>query len=102
MTKYFICTRAGKDGIHIVHREGCPFLPEPAKRLYLGIFHSPCNAVEEGRKYCTAAGSCLFCSKEHHRGNRKRALHETPVDECFISSGQMNDTPENAFVYSVN
>jgi len=101
MTKYFICTRAGKDGIHIVHREGCPFLPEPAKRLYLGIFHSPATQWrKEGILYCCGQLPVLF--ERASPGKQERALHETPVDECFISSGQMNDTPENAFVYSVN
>jgi len=60
MTKYFICTRAGKDGIHIVHREGCPFLPEPAKRLYLGIFHSPATQWrKEGNIVLLRAVACF-------------------------------------------
>lgn len=102
MTKYFICMRAGRDRIHFVHKEGCPFLPEPGNRFCLGNFRSPRHAIEAGKKYFSMPGRCIFCSKENRLQNRKRLMHELFIDTGFISSLQMNDTPEDGFVCSVN
>ena len=101
-SKYFVSIRPGKDGSRTIHKEDCPFLPEPGKRIFLGIFQSSFKAMEEGEKYCTAPASCTFCSNEHHRENRMRELHEILADPCFISYGQLNIIPLSILLCSVN
>ena len=63
---YFIGTRPHANGCYFIHREDCPLLPLPGKRIYLGTFLSPDEAAAEGRKYFDNPGSCLFCLKGHH------------------------------------
>jgi hypothetical protein len=63
--KYFISISPRISGSHTVHRHGCPFLPEPGRRISLGVFQSSQGAVKEGRSYFRSAESCPFCSKEN-------------------------------------
>ena len=37
--KYYVAVRPQTNEIHSVHREGCPFMPDDGKRIYLGFFH---------------------------------------------------------------
>jgi len=63
--KYFITISPRISGSHTIHKQACPFLPEPGKRIPLGVFRSSQEAVKEGREYFERAESCPFCSKEH-------------------------------------
>jgi hypothetical protein len=68
--KYFISTKPGIDGRHSVHRHGCPFLPEPERRIILGIFQSPPEALTEAARYYPDPICCPFCSKVHNELKR--------------------------------
>ncbi|MCJ7447183.1 MAG: hypothetical protein MUO72_05805 [Bacteroidales bacterium] len=100
--KYFICTRSQTDGSHTVHKEGCPFLPEPGKRISMGIFKSPHNALDEGNRYFSKPASCLFCEKEHHTESKRPVFSEDYVDTDYISSSQLKVSRESAMFCSVN
>ncbi|HLN56157.1 MAG TPA: hypothetical protein VK207_09200 [Bacteroidales bacterium] len=67
--RYYVAVKPRTDEVHSVHREGCPFMPENDKRIFLGHFPSGNEAGEESRKYFTNSHGCRFCSKEdaiHH------------------------------------
>ncbi len=63
--KYFISISPRISGNHTIHKQVCPLLPDPGKRIPLGVFQSSTEAVKEGREYFERAESCPFCSKEN-------------------------------------
>lgn len=69
--KYYIVIRPQTDENHAVHKEGCPFLPDSDKRIFLGNFNSPQEAVRHGHILFSRTNSCLFCLKELHREKKK-------------------------------
>ncbi len=62
--KYFVAVKPRTNEIHSIHKEGCPFLYDDEKRIYLGMFRSGNDALKEGRHHFLNSGKCLFCSKE--------------------------------------
>jgi hypothetical protein len=101
-TKYFICTRPQTNDSHTVHKEGCPCLPAPEKRIFLGVFRSPDEAVEEGRKHFPAPAGCRFCSKKYYKENTKNRFSEMPGKLDFLSSDRVRDSWESALICSMN
>jgi hypothetical protein len=86
--KYFISTSPRIDGSHTVHRQVCPFLPESGRRILLGVFQSPRDAIKEGRRYFRRPGRCPFCSKEHNEIKR-RTFTVRQVNSELIPSASM-------------
>jgi hypothetical protein len=74
--KYFVGVNAQTNDHHAVHKEGCPFLPEERKRIYLGEFRCGSEAIREGRRYFSRTKGCLFCSKEKNRNEKNYVLHK--------------------------
>ena|SRR5450759_1607242 len=70
--KYYVAIRPQTNEQHAVHKEGCPFLPDDEKRIYLGVFNSGKDAVREGQRHFDRTNSCLFCSKEHQPEIKKK------------------------------
>ena len=100
--KYYVGIRAHTKGFHSVHDEECPFLPEKEKRIYLGVFEYPEDAVVESKKYFGWSNTCPFCSKERLS---QKSLHEDFVLEPagnFISSDRLCISRENSMFCSVN
>jgi 2-hydroxy-3-keto-5-methylthiopentenyl-1-phosphate phosphatase len=62
--KYYVAVRPQTNDYHAVHKEGCPFISENEKRIYLGKFSSDKDAIEESRLLFKKTECCLFCSKE--------------------------------------
>ena len=100
--KYFIGIRTQTNEHHTVHKDGCPFLPDDGKRIYLGTFHSPRDAKHEGRRLFNNSDSCLFCSKEHPTDDREPVLAEMPLIENLLSADRLPVTWVSAFQCCVN
>lgn len=64
MTKFYVSIKPQTNEIHSIHREGCPFMPEESKRIYVGAFSSVSDAAKEGMKYFSNSCTCRFCNKE--------------------------------------
>lgn len=62
---YYVAVRPQTNEYHSVHKEGCPFMPEESKRIYLGSFGSGKEAGYEGKKIFSRSAECRFCSKPH-------------------------------------
>ena len=73
ITKYYLAVRPRTNKNHAIHKEGCPFLPDDEKRIYLGKFGSGQEAMTEGRKHFTRTHCCLFCANEHKKDARHMA-----------------------------
>lgn len=83
IAKYYVAVRPQTNELHAVHKEGCPFLPDDEKRIYLGVFNSVRDAIREGQQHFYNTNSCLFCSEEHKTyGNKpipyKRVIPAEP------------------------
>lgn len=52
-----------------VHAEGCPKMPSPVNREYIGLFTNGRDAVAAAKRkgYINADG-CYYCCPEAHRG----------------------------------
>ena len=64
VAKYYVAARPQINENHAVHKEGCPFLPDDNKRIYLGKFSSGRDAIKESKHHFTMTKCCIFCSKE--------------------------------------
>jgi hypothetical protein len=62
--KYYVAVRPQTNDLHAVHTEGCPFLPDDGKRIFLGHFKSGHDAVRISEMHFPETRSCLFCCKE--------------------------------------
>ena len=62
--KYFVVMRPQTNDRHAVHKEGCPFLTDDKKRIYLGRFSSVPEAVKASQQYFIETECCIFCSKD--------------------------------------
>jgi hypothetical protein len=63
-SKYYIAVRPRTNENHPVHKDGCPFLTDDDKRIYLGSFGSAREALKEGELLFDKVNSCSFCCKE--------------------------------------
>jgi hypothetical protein len=97
--KYYLAIRPSQtNGLHPIHREGCPFMPHDNKRIYLGNFLSVADASLESMKYCEASCECRFCQDENFKneGNiesRKR---------IFPARGQLSAVRSGAIMFLMN
>jgi hypothetical protein len=99
--KYFISRNPRFSGIHTVHRQGCPFLPEPEKRILLGVFGSSQEAVKKGSGYFRSPVGCPFCLKDNNE-IKKPAFIEGANNQDFISSSMVKVTWESLLLCSVS
>jgi len=102
LEKYYVGIRPQTNGFHAVHEEGCPFLPETGKRIFLGRFQNPQDALKESRKYFKRSNICLFCSKEYLSQKNTQQEPVFEISENFISSSRLAVTWESALLCSVN
>jgi hypothetical protein len=84
VAKYYVAVRPRTNENHAVHKEGCPFLPDDDKRIYLGAFNSGRDAVREARNHFTRTDTCQFCSKEHRVNEEQPVFHKQFIID-FIS-----------------
>jgi len=62
--KYYVAVKPRTNDLHAVHKEGCPFLPDDSKRIFLGYFKSGHDAVRKSEMHFPGTCSCRFCCKE--------------------------------------
>ena len=82
-TKYYVAMRAQLNENHAVHKEGCPFLPDDEKRIYLGEFGSGADAVKEGHRHFSRTKGCLFCSGEHDKDDEIASISDWVRNEII-------------------
>lgn len=77
-SKYFVAVRPRTNDFHSVHKEGCPFMPDADKGIYLGQFECDRDAEDEGKRHFHKSMSCPYCSTE------KKVSVEIPTPEQVV------------------
>jgi hypothetical protein len=77
-------------------------LPSPGKRIYLGTFLTPEEAVEQGNKYFNNPGYCPFCLHGDHSETEGAGLAGTGEKPDFITHIGIKTTWESAMFCGVN
>jgi hypothetical protein len=101
-TLFYIGTRPQGNGRYIVHTKDCPLLPSPGKRLCIGTFLSPEDAVEEGKMHFDNTGYCPFCLHENHSVTEGSRFAEACDKLDFITHIGIKTTWESAMFCGVN
>jgi len=99
---FFISLRPRINGSHLVHKEGCPLLPDTHTRICLGMFESPEDALNEGKKFFERSDICPFCCKKYQTQMSNTGSSKMHVKENFVSSGQIVVIRESALIFSLN
>jgi hypothetical protein len=73
-SRFYVDVKSRTNNYHLVHKEGCPFLPEKEKRIYLGVNTSAHNALGEARNIFSSSECCRFCLKEE-AGIKKELIY---------------------------
>ncbi|PWL00827.1 hypothetical protein C7431_101639 [Pantoea allii] len=58
---YYVNKQSGYNNNHVVHANGCKYLPELEGRLFLGTFYSATAAIQQARKYYPGSLGCEEC-----------------------------------------
>lgn len=66
MARYYVRKRQELNGCHLVHKFGCPFMPDHENRIPLGNESDWRHAMEEAKKYYINVNGCYFCNKESY------------------------------------
>jgi hypothetical protein len=101
MKEYYISTGSFSNGSHVVHRHECPLLPEPGKRIFLGAFRSPGDALKEGMKHFGEPVCCRFCSNDENQ-RKVNAESDVRAGTGFISYDRLKPTIESLMLCSVS
>jgi len=99
--KYYIGTKPGIDGNYTVHRHDCPLLPDHGRRILMGIFRSPSDAIRGGRLFHTRLVLCPFCLKDHKEFNSP-AYIEAQTGPDLIGSAMIKSGLTDVLVCAVN
>lgn len=67
MGDYYVNTRAQLNGDHEVHKENCPWMPDPENKRKLGFFFNCKDAIIEAKKLYPRADGCKHCCPECHK-----------------------------------
>lgn len=65
-SKFYVDVKPRTNSYHMVHKEGCPFLPEKEKRIYLGVYMKGGDALSEARSFLNKSECCRYCMKEEN------------------------------------
>ncbi|OAE08665.1 hypothetical protein [Pantoea sp. OXWO6B1] len=58
---YYVNKQSGYNNNHVVHANGCKYLPDLEGRLFLGTFYSATAAIQQARKYYPGSLGCEEC-----------------------------------------
>ena len=99
---FYIGIRPHANGRYYIHADDCPLLPSPWKRICLGTFMSPEEALEEGEKYFKNACCCSFCLGVDHRETEVAKSVEICEKTDSITYIRIKRTVESALIYGLN
>jgi hypothetical protein len=76
MYSFFVRIKPDFDRTNIVHKKGCPLMPEIDNRIPLGRFLHSKKAMKEANRYFLRVNGCYFCNKECYKPSDK-LLYQT-------------------------
>ena len=99
--RYYLAIRPQTDDFHAVHKNGCPFLPVPEKRIFLGSFNNGNDAALTGLKYYRQVKVCLYCMKDSYEAIEP-AFTETDFTKYLPSEDQISVYEKEGPLYFLN
>jgi hypothetical protein len=87
MSNFYVRIKPEFNGTNMVHKKGCPFMPDAANRIPLGEFSSDKNAVKEAERFFSRINGCYFCIKECHEpwiASRCHMESDQPINKPTI------------------
>jgi hypothetical protein len=90
MPNFYVRIKPEFNGTNIVHKEGCPFMPESGNRIPLGEFSSYKIASKEAGKYFLRITGCYFCIKERYESTGANIRRFSPGNPIRVSEDQKN------------
>ncbi|MGD0343070.1 MAG: hypothetical protein ABSA76_15325 [Bacteroidales bacterium] len=100
--KYYVAIRPQTNEHHAVHKEDCPFLPDDEKRIYLGMFGSGMDAIEEGQRHFPRTTICRFCLKEHLSEKNMPEYPEADITGIILTDNQIAQYQKDTMFYFLN
>lgn len=64
--EYYV-NKTETDGMHMVHKVGCSYLPEEENRIELGYYTSCFAALSEAKQHFNHVNGCGHCSPDCHK-----------------------------------
>lgn len=100
--RYYVAVRPQTNKAHTVHKEGCPFMPDDEKRIFLGSFVSGEDAVQESQKYFFGSNKCQFCSKDHSHDKRETVFSDVDNSSYIPTENQISLSQSGSLYYFLN
>lgn len=94
-SRYYLGIKPRTNSFHQVHKEGCPFLPEKEKRIYLGVYAKGQDALGEARSYLNKSEGCRFCMREEQRDKKELIFDEIGYAVNFPVSSLIHPSHED-------
>ena len=95
ISRFYVDVKSRINNYHLVHKEGCPFLPEKENRIYLGVNTSADDALGEARSFFNKSESCRFCMKEGSEIKKELIFNEASNADSFPVSSSIQPTHED-------
>ncbi len=100
--KLFLGIRPQTNGYHSLHRDGCPFMPDENKRIYLGRLFPGRNVIAEGQKYYEKVNVCRFCLHDHSEDALQPVFSETTTQSYLPTVAQIAQYVNGTSLYYLN
>jgi hypothetical protein len=99
--KYYIRVKPGTDGNYTIHRQDCPLLPDPGRRILIGIFRSLPDALKRSSMFHARLALCPFCLKSNNDINKPDCSYGESGTELIVSAKLKSGLPD-VLVCAVN
>lgn len=99
---YYLAVRPQSNEFHSVHKDGCPFMPDDNKRIYLGTFGSEKEAGNAAKQYFSRSSECRFCSEADENEKRESAYEGFNINEFIPSTEQISFHGQQALYRLIN
>lgn len=64
MKSYYVESVSQENGHHLVHKDGCDWIPQEKNKVYLGEFKCCEEAIEEAQDLFNDLDRCIQCLTE--------------------------------------
>ena len=86
IAKYYLAIRPQTNDYHAVHKDGCPFMNDDSKKIFLGLFKSGQDAMRESQHSFARTENCIFCCKNEKTAWDTSSKTKMPVVDT-LSAG---------------
>jgi len=94
-SRFYVDVKSHTNNYHLVHKEGCPFLPEKGKRISL-VSTCANEALIEAKNHFSSNVRCSFCLKEEHKSTKELLFEEVSLAGKFPVSSSIKPNREDA------